>query len=860
VNNYRIQKFPPGSTSATNGITIAGGNGPGAAANQFYFPYSVYVDKNGSIYVADDDNNRVQKFSTISYTIDTVFIIATPGTYKAVVSDNTGCTVTTDSIVINPVVTPSITITDSAAHFLPCTSQVADTVYFTAHAINGGAAPVYQWKVNGITAGANSPLFKGIFNEHDTVYCILTGNAACSTTATATSNKYILTSNTTLVASLINKGGICARADTLVVRSASTDLSKIVWYNGNTVDTTVTAAGDTAVSKQGVTVAGGNGYGPAANQFSSPEGFCFDGTGNMYVADAYNHRIQKFPPNSNGTTNGITVAGGNGYGSALNQFAPASVSIDSSGNIYVADWGNGRILEFPPGSTGATNGIIVAGGNGTGSALNQLDNPITVFVDGTGNIYVNDNWNNRIIEFPPGSTSTTNGKIVAGGNGSGQANNQFDGVTSVYVDGSGNVYVSDGSNNRVLKFPAGSNSGTEGEVVAGGNGFGPAANQLYFPYSVFVDGGGYLFVADINNARIQRFPPGSTSATNGTTVAGGNGLGAAANQLNYPYFVSVDSRGDIFVADDQNNRIQEFKRGTPIDTLLIPLAPGTYTAQVTDSSGCTVTTNAIVVNPSVIPSVSINADKAAACAGIPITFTASAANAGATPFYQWLLNGTAAGTNSPAYTNAALTNGDSINCIVSDIQNCIDADTSNSIIPVIWPLPVVGPDRSVTIQLGQSTTLNMQVTGDIAHYLWMPAASLSNNTIANPVATPFKTTIYSLEVVSADGCGASGSVIVKVASKIMIPGAFTPNGDGHNDVFYVLGGEPGDKIKDLSIFNRWGQRIFDVRDVVPGDVSFGWNGNYNGVKQPTGTYIYIVTMALGDGTAKVYKGSVVIIR
>ncbi len=304
-----------------------------------------------------------------------------------------------------------------------------------------------------------------------------------------------------------------------------------------------------AQGPDGVTVAGGNGVGPAANQFYFSTGVFVDGAGNVFVADQFNHRIQKFAP---GSTSGLTVAGGNGPGSAANQLnAPTGVFVDGAGNVFVADFFNDRIQKFAPGTT---VGVTVAGGEGNGPAANQLSSPFGVFVDGAGNLFVSDRNNHRIQKFAPGSTS---GVTVAGGNGQGSAASQLDSPTGVFVDGAGNVFVADFGNHRIQKFAPGSTSGV---TVAGGNGVGPAANQLNAPTGVFVDGAGNVFVADQGNHRIQKFAPGTTS---GVTVAGGNGQGSAASQLAFPYGVFVDGAGNVFVADFGNHRIQKFAPSCP---------------------------------------------------------------------------------------------------------------------------------------------------------------------------------------------------------------------------------------------------------------------------------------------------------
>ena len=214
------------------------------------------------------------------------------------------------------------------------------------------------------------------------------------------------------------------------------------------------------------------------------------------------------------------VAGNNGTGSAANQlgFPGGGIAVDAAGNVYIADHANNRIQKWAP---GATSGVTVAGGNGGGSAGNQLSGPADVFVDAAGNIYVADNNNFRIQKWAPGATS---GVTVAGGNGSGSAANQLAAARGVYVDKQGNIYIADTYNYRIQRWTPGA---TKGKTVAGGNGIGTAANQFYYPIDVYLDAAKNIYVADAfvedaSGHRVQKWAPGATGGGTGArTITAG---------------------------------------------------------------------------------------------------------------------------------------------------------------------------------------------------------------------------------------------------------------------------------------------------------------------------------------------------
>ena len=176
----------------------------------------------------------------------------------------------------------------------------------------------------------------------------------------------------------------------------------------------------------------------------SANGIALDASGNLYISNASQNRIQKWAP---GATEGVTVAGGNGQGSAANQLStPTGIALDASGSIYIVDRNNNRIQKWLP---GATEGTTVAGGNGQGSAANQLDWPDEITLDALGNIYIVDKRNHRIQKWAPGATE---GTTVAGGNGQGSATNQLSYPNGVALDASGSIYISDQYNSRIQKW------------------------------------------------------------------------------------------------------------------------------------------------------------------------------------------------------------------------------------------------------------------------------------------------------------------------------------------------------------------------------------------------------------------------
>ncbi|CAF1639135.1 unnamed protein product [Rotaria magnacalcarata] len=289
----------------------------------------------------------------------------------------------------------------------------------------------------------------------------------------------------------------------------------------------------------GVTVAGGNGIGNATNQLHYPEGLFVDDDETVVIADFWNHRIMQW---KNGdTTNGQVVAGGNGRGNGLNQLnGPRDVLIDKeTDSLIICDRDNQRVVRWSRRS-GTTQGeILIDNIDCWGLAMDELRY-----------LYVSDVGKDEVRRYRLGEK---NGTLVAGGNGEGDGFNQLNVPTYLFVDRDHSVYVSDRNNHRVMKWKKGAK---EGIVVAGGHGEGDAFTQLNHPHGLFVDALGILYVADEFNHRVMRWTQGDKKQ--GTVIVGGNGYGAGANQLKFPRGLSFDRHGNLCVVDNENHRVQRF--------------------------------------------------------------------------------------------------------------------------------------------------------------------------------------------------------------------------------------------------------------------------------------------------------------
>jgi len=318
---------------------------------------------------------------------------------------------------------------------------------------------------------------------------------------------------------------------------------------------------------------------------------------------------------------------------------PNGVAVDGLGNLYVADTGNNRVLEYSnPFAACAGTFPCVAGPaslvlgqgvsftsriqNNGGVSASSLAGPVGVAADATGNLYVVDKFNNRVLEYNAPLTSGASASVVFGQNGSftSKACNFDTGGSfapssaidlcapaAATLDAMGNLYVADSTNSRVLEYntPLNPGSGETGagdataDLVFGQGGNlasnkcnlgGRSASSICGPMGVAVDSAGNLFIADGFNDRVLEYNTPLTTDTTADQVFGTCGSftssacsGVSADSLKVPMGVAVDNLGDLYVADSENNRVIEYG---------MPLAVVTPTATATSSSTPTATPSA----------------------------------------------------------------------------------------------------------------------------------------------------------------------------------------------------------------------------------------------------------------------------
>ncbi len=282
-----------------------------------------------------------------------------------------------------------------------------------------------------------------------------------------------------------------------------------------------------------------------------------------------------------------------------------------------------------------------------------------------------------------------------------------------------------------------------------------------------------------------------------------------------------------------------------------PSATTTYSLLVTDDIGCK---NTGSVTVTVVQPVTVKASAdTSVCYGDAAPLYASGAD-----IYNWIDNTEGLSDTQtpdplarPLITTQYTVTG-------SDEHQCF-TDTARVTVRVM-PLPTVYAGEDVEVWAGETVQLNAAGSSDVIKWTWSPVSYLSCSNCASPLCLPLAETLYTLTVKNQDGCSASDTLLVKVRceeSHVSVPNAFTPNGDGRNDVFIIKGVSI---IKHLVIYSRWGEKVFERNNFIAGDRSLCWDGTLNGQPAPSGAYVYFAEMECPSGGIFTRKGNVILIR
>lgn len=380
--------------------------------------------------------------------------------------------------------------------------------------------------------------------------CYSSTNQTPTTADTKTQDTVLQLAYLTKLKGLTAKTTYYARA--FATNSAGTAYGKVVQFT--TSDGTAPAGGS-------VTTLAGNdqdfkdGLGEDA-AFDGPQGLSFGSDGNLYVADSYNSAIRKLTLGGNVTT--VAGNGEIGYvdGAVADArfYASQGAVTDATGNIYVADYGNNNIRKITPAgivSTFAGSGDAgYTDGTGTKATFN---NPRSLAIDATGNIYVADRGNNLIRKITPAGVVTT----FAGSRGASYLDNAtptsatFNKPSGIAIDAAGNIYVAEALNHAIRKITA------AGVVTtfAGGN---KRIDFVGSPSAITFDATGNMFIADQDGRILEITKDKVLKVVAGKTGIAGyaEGVGQAA-QFNSPQGIAVDASKNVYVSDYYNNRVRK---------------------------------------------------------------------------------------------------------------------------------------------------------------------------------------------------------------------------------------------------------------------------------------------------------------
>lgn len=263
----------------------------------------------------------------------------------------------------------------------------------------------------------------------------------------------------------------------------------------------------------------------------------------------------------------------------------------------------------------------------------------------------------------------------------------------------------------------------------------------------------------------------------------------------------------------------------------------------------------------------------------PVTITASGIdsvclgqstqlNASGGAIYNW---SPATGLSDPNIANPVATpiasqigggNSAILTYTVTGYDNKKCFSNTDSVQITAFNYPVVNAGADATINVGASYQINATTTGNIVSLNWQPANNLSCTNCLTPVANPSKTTTYALTAINDGGCPTTDTIRIQVicnGANFFVPNSFSPNGDGVND-YFIINGTGLNVIPSITIYNRWGQIVFQKSNFAANSASEAWDGRFNGQPAPPDVYIYTLQILCNNATLIPYHGNVTLIR
>ena len=570
TNNYRIRKI----TASTGIVTTIAGNGQygfsgdnGAATDaSFGTVIGIAVDSSGNVYFADGDNNRIRKVNATTGVITTV---AGNGTFGATGDTGPATAATLGSPQDIAVASNGdIFISDSYNNTIRKVTasdgkinKIAGTGTANYTGDTGAALSATLNFPNGLALDSSGNLY--IADTGNSVIRKITGLNIDTVAGNGTPG-YLGDTGPAKAAEInqpyfvtVASNGDLFIADTFnyVIRKVTVADGKINTIAGNAVPD-FTGDGGPALSAS----------------LNTPEGLVLDSTGAVIFTDSGNDRLRRIASNVINTFSGGGFPGDNKLATSASLNFPTACATDAAGSIYIADFSNNRIRKVD----GTTNKITTIAGTGVQSFSGDagpaiaatLHGPLGIVVDSASNVYFSDRSNNRVrkIDASTSKISTIAGGGVSTGEGVAATTAQLSLPGALALDSAGNLFLVDTGNERIRKVDTtGKITTVAGNGTAGFSGDNATALNAQLDLdaisSITVDSAGNLLIADTNNNRIRRVAASggkiSSVVGNGTTDFSGDNDAANRAGVNAPTGVAIDAGGYVYLTDTGNVRVRK---------------------------------------------------------------------------------------------------------------------------------------------------------------------------------------------------------------------------------------------------------------------------------------------------------------